>query len=307
MFFYGRSCSIVLVQCGSQRITDFWRYACYNHLACVSIDDALRKIIPDEAHVVYYKMFIKCGEYEISHISTHSDSFYNHRNCGIEMIGDNETTIIDKSNQSNKYVIQCAKYFTMYNITFCGIELEIFGAYTFIPCTLNVNISNCIFNQSTLVLHNVKNAVIVGCNFNGNDPLNIEMCDISPEMNYTIKDNIFKSDINNDGDTCIIFNGILNSSSTINIINNIISHYKTLCWIDENASILFKNNHISNIKSCIYAWVDWSGGNGSVIIFNNNIFDNVKNVYESDGRIAKLELCDSNTYIDCGPELTRFN
>ena len=229
-FLYNRSCSIVLVRCESQQINDFWRYACYNHIICTSIDDALHKIIPDEARVIYYKMFIKCGEYENDYRNI---SVYNHRNCGIEMIGDSKTIIIDKYNQFEKHMIYSSAYFSAYNITFRGGRLEIYD-------TDNVHINNCIFDQSKLILYNVQNAIIANCNFDINYPLYVKLHDTLMKMNYTIENNIFISTADySECCACIIFDdkpdlalmGICNSSSIINIVNNIITR---ISIVDQN-------------------------------------------------------------------------
>lgn len=127
-FYYGRKHNIALIRCDNKRMDGFWKYACYYQIGFRTIDDALSfinynspeiinpksdkyRIKPSRrAHynkgmlirlkynilknmkqrpIVYYKMFIKDGHYQINY------SYFNHtyHNCSVEMIGDNKTIV----------------------------------------------------------------------------------------------------------------------------------------------------------------------------------------------------------------------
>ena len=292
-FLYNRLCSIALVQCESQQINDFWRYACYNHVKCDSVDNMFDILEIDNKCKVYNKIFIKTGIYEID---TDINARYIHCNHSIDIIGSGLCTIITEnySNKFNEYFISFTGYFSAYNIIFRDTR---FIMRKFDKLILD----NCIFDNSSLSLYRVSNAVVTNCTFNSVFPITISGKSNLTLVKYTISNNIFKNKFNKG--VFISCYGEYNNASIINITNNTISCRNILCRIEGDVTILFDNNHISTVKSCILCK---QSGCNSAIMFKNNIFDHVEKLYYNDNKIAGLDTS-NNTYIECGPELAELN
>lgn len=294
--FDNGSCAIALVKCTKNDMDNFWYYACFNHDACGSIDNALNKI----ENNIYNKIFIKHGTYQINAVNVEHNYIWHSywRICSVELIGSSSaiTTIIGKHSNFSNYLINGLRTLFISNITF-GVDLNVRNAY-------ELFITDCKFGQSMLRLNNVIKVTVECCIFNGAAPIHVNMgYGNEPKIEYIINNNIFKRNYIREGEICIFFSNNVDMTSSIDISNNIISNYGMLCQIGEYIIITFRNNHISNIHSCILCW--WINNN-SDIVFNNNTFDHVERLYGDNNVTDKMTLETNNTYIDCGHELMRY-
>ena len=85
-FIVDRPDAIVIVKCKSKRMDYFWKYAMETYIACASIRELFQYIDDDNKKntaMVYYKIFIKEGEYVIGR----QYYTFNHNPCSIEING----------------------------------------------------------------------------------------------------------------------------------------------------------------------------------------------------------------------------
>ena len=183
-YFFDREDDIVFVKCESKRIEYFWKYACYNYIVCDNINEMFDIIASDNKinsryyknrDLIYYKAFIKTGEYVFNSHTNDSNSNYcfDDAKCSIEIFGSNygdSKTILEASSPS-KYNIFLDYIYILFikNVTFNNIDLCL-KKYNY-DIKLNYTISqlhitNCIFeNKSILIIDSIDNFTITKCIF----------------------------------------------------------------------------------------------------------------------------------------------
>ena len=166
-FIEHRSSSIAIVKCNMRRMSYFWKYALQTYIGCEHIPDLLQLIEDDVNHAVdfiYYKVFIKSGEYLFNNASKWYE--FNKNRCSIEITGSKTESTIIKSN-TNKYdnlhtiSVIVHEYFLICHITFCDV-LCTFAKYS--PGIFFRHIdgdkTNVINHYTDLFM---KNCIYVGC------------------------------------------------------------------------------------------------------------------------------------------------
>lgn len=302
-FYDGRKDAIVIIKCVCKRIDNFWRYACYNYIACVDIDDMLSFIEADNitaSSFIYYKIFIKEGRYDISKLSKHYR--FNNTDCSIEITGSNRyqyKTIFSNPNKADAAILILSKYFSIKYITFCYTlwlsRYDHDNKEAIDNSNLEVKISNCIFSNSRIIkglyvhsidklvicdvqfknsncdLELVNNTTMTNCIFD-NSILLIEACRL--EVNYMIKNNLF-SNIQSgmfDVRPAIFYSGEWNISSRILFCNNTVKNTELfmLFWSrDDFCVMVFEDNLFTEVIRLI------RGGTENIITMDkSNIFTN---------------------------------
>lgn len=145
-------------------------------------------------------------------------------------------------------------------------------------------ISNCELYGSSLYFSNISTStrILNGINITCNtfdcldDYTHIYLTADNKQMIVNIAENIFESRIIN--------------SKPLSLIH---TSYVA-------ATIIFKGNRISDIKSCLM----YGENVNSTAIFNNNIFNRVSKLFH-DHNISIVKLNRNNMFIDCGNELTK--
>ena len=289
---------------------------------------------------IYYKIFIKGGKFKDNN---HKHRF-DYTPCSIEIIG-NKTIIYSSRAWKNiriycpTYFSMKHIVFSELTINFRRPNNNLDN---YITSTLHIY--NCIFGYNiNLYINSIDNVIISSCIFDkinslytsDSDYLSLKtksaMCYCNPsdfgeckfegcpysvatwnkkhkkqyllKINYIISNNIFTGTSADVSDQkCTLLYGNYHKLSSIQISGNTFSDSTILGSICcGNATILYKNNTISNIKSCIeYITCDCSN-----IIFENNMFNQVKQLYHDD-RKCTVKLSDNNKFIDCGIELTKY-
>lgn len=70
--FSTKRCDISIVKCKTKHMDDFWKYACYNYIACVDINDMFYMIHQDNSDdklFIYYKVLSKQDTIILIHIA----------------------------------------------------------------------------------------------------------------------------------------------------------------------------------------------------------------------------------------------
>lgn len=327
-FMTKRSCAIAIVRLRSLWIDGFWKYACYNHIGCNSLHDMFNKIETENkaaSGFVYYKIFIDAGTYNINR-SVGKEYHFDHIPCSIEIIGTNTIFNFTDSFDTRYIYLYVSWSFMMHHITFNNFKL----AYL----SKNYNnrselvITNCAFNTETPDMHMYGSAFDIGnydtefmyncvstnytflhlisitkvtvarCIFANTFRTRVESYKRNAlhKIDYTISQNNFTKanfmSIFIAGDKC-------DKSSTINVTNNIMANSAMLILNSiENASVIIKGNTISNTHIC----TETGPNSKSITIFEANAFNNVKMLRHTQNGTAIL--CASNTFINCGTDLT---
>lgn len=287
-FLDGRRSAIAVVQCNTKIDYCYWKYACYNHVTCDSFDDIFCKI----NNSTYYNIYIKAGEYKVD---PNNYFYYNSNHCHINLIGTKDKTIVSYNDIDSKiYQIKLGSL-SIHDISLINIELRIANAN-------NLHINNCEFDRSCISICTVNKVIIEQCMFNGVSPIYIELYEARlPQCEYIIKNNTFSREVLPGDRACILFHG-KHLACNITIANNIISYYRILCQVGEYDTIIFRDNCISDVVSCVNCW--W-GNNKSVILFENNTFDQVDRLYGAE-ITGNIRLSGNNMFINCEEELTKY-
>ena len=309
--FGGIQCNIIIVRCETRRMDDFWKYACYNHTSCNDIDTLFDYITCDTKinatfnkrlfgnTIFNYKAFIKHGNYTVNN----KDVEFYHSKCSIELIGGygGKTTISILNNNRDTKHLYISKCFSIKDITLLG--LRIIYVKKCINYMSNLHVSNCYFMDSSFEISSIDNVCISICTF-AYTMLVFATSSFGkrPVINYDISNNIF---INHDDQYYLALHCDCRKYSVISIVNNIfknaIRHRGTLINdVSKNVTVTFENNKITNIDSCLYPCKNGT----STVIFKNNIFTKVRSLFYT--TIGDAKLCNNNTFVDCGSELTNF-
>lgn len=342
-FQHERNNNIVIVKCNANRMDGFWKHACVNMIACTNFNDMFTTIESDNkinadsgtAIFIYYKVFIKAGKYNAS-ASTGERYNINYTPCSIEINGcKTNPSIINYPNAYHADYLITPLYFSMKYITFhdifsnlifrnyywrtdkhynenklcfsnCifkGIESEWVNMHYF----YDIAITNCKFEATGLNIFAVNKLSITDCIFN-NSIIRIDNIGYLIKLDYIISDNTF-CDLTGDmavENGFICFGGIYDIPSLFIVKNNIIMNTTILCINNSRfISVMFTNNIISNINSCINR--NKIIGEISNTIFENNTFTNVDRLYYSTVvRLHHSKLCSNNIFNNCGAELIQY-
>ena len=279
-YFYATKPAIAIVKTTCSDMNNFWKYACYNHIACDSINDMLSKIESDnigliseldehiEKDFTYYKVYVSQGKYSIT-----SGCHYKYKKCSIEIIGDEvKKTVFDfmKVKTVTTIAIVSSEQFTITGITF--INFSITYQSNSVNDAPKIELNNCIFYNKcnmNLTVISINDLIITGCIIK-TSPLYIKIksCDNKSQIiNYNITYNTF---LGCDVASTILDGTIVDKLSMINITNNTItkSHH-LMANNNKDVSILVANNHISNVVDCFNMF-----SLEKSTVFDNNIFIN---------------------------------
>ena len=323
-----------------------YHYDIYNNIndtmKAISDNNILNSKLDGIPCFIYYKIFIKGGKFEDNN---HKHRF-DYTPCSIEIIGNKtiiyssrawkKISIYCPTYFSMKHIVV--------NGLMLSFRKPNNNLDNYITSTLHIY--NCIFNYIRLYVSSIDIIAISSCTFkdsslyiNDSDYLSLKtkstMCDCYPrsfgdvrckfedcpysvatwnkkhkkqylpKINYIISNNIFSgiSPYISDQE-CITLSGNYHKLSNIQISGNTFSDLNILGRIRCGSTVmLYKDNTISNIKSCIEYITD--DGDCSNIIFENNMFNQVKQLYHDDQKCT-VKLSDSNKFIDCGTELTKY-
>lgn len=327
-FLYKRSSDIAIVKCSVNRMDHFWKYAYGCYITCGDFSDISTSIEIDNkanaSKLIYYKVFIKAGTYNPT--KTFRDSHYT--NYSIEIIGcKNNPCIINYIDSMPGFWVISSHYFSIKYIVFSDNNNDMFdfcgasgynsnypnisklhlsnctfknniGQWLCIRKLYDVCVSNCIFESYLLRLFDINKLRITGCTFSASA---IAVYHQYPsENNYIISHNVFYDlSIN---ELFNFDNGYANTS-LINIANNSISNADILCTISSRIKVIFRNNIITNIKSCIGRVCNEQVNE---FVFDSNIFTNVEKLNHTTYNYCQGKLYSNNTFNNCGNELTQY-
>lgn len=304
-FLEDRYGSIAIVRCNHATMSHFWLYALANYEICKNINKAFsiiaKNAISDTAPFIYYKIFIKKGHY---HVSSRKKFDFKYVKCSIELIGSSSKTII----YGTFIEINLRQAFTMSNITF---HIDRFNFTNYDPNKKDMlYISKCIFEKGTMqkgTMLNIlsSNITIFECMFKTDVwsygyKIIITKCTFDSNILSIVS--TFDSTISFCSFTnCPIYqyhgSGI---TSKITVTDNKISDTDILFDVYcECQTFIFKNNFISNVKSCVKSRY------GSTITFEDNVFDNVERLCTG-MKQDHVKLASNNTFIHCGDQLTNY-
>ena len=275
-YFYATKPAIAIVKTTRSDMNNFWKYACYNHIACDSINDMLSKIENDnigliseldehiERDFTYYKVYVSQGKYSIT-----SGCCYKYKKCSIEIIGDEANETVIDFMKMETVTIVTSEQFTITGITF--INFSITYQSNSVNNASKIELNNCIFyNKYIMILTviSINDLIITGCIIKKH-PLSIR--NKSQRINYNITYNTFLECTY----ASIIMDGItVHEPLAINITNNTITGSRYLMTIFvENVSIIVANNHISNVTD-ITKCFGLRFPKQSTAVFDNNTFIN---------------------------------
>lgn len=313
--FLNRTGDIALVIYRLDIMNYFWKYAYLNHTIYDSIDDLLNAITSDnkmEAQsddpcLVYYKIFIKEGTYVFEPFCNNIYRF-DYTKCCVKIIGPKRSQCIIRVpnvGYSDSIFFVISQYLSITNITFQNIGLvaecrSIYKNYY----VSQLHISNCSFDDNAhLTIETIDNATVTNCTFS-NTTLYIagSIFGSSKTMiiNYIIAFNTF---IGSGINEFICMDSDYDKKSIVSITNNTLTCASILiCNDTQFATIAINSNVISDIKTCIDTCELHSNKN-SVILFENNIFNNVQSLFI--GSVGTIKLEANNEFIDCGTDLIK--
>ena len=307
-FIDERKCAIALVRCESKRMDNFWKYAYYNYIGCYDIDAMFTSIEFDNKinmrfnrdNHYYYKIFIKCGRYEMG-ASTRVIKF-DYAICNVKIIGCAVyKSIISLNGDDNTEII-----FTLLSIK--NIIFEGLGITCYAKQCNNISelyISNCEFEGGYgLVVESISNIYITKCKFTcaSLSVDDYELTDNESTINCIILDNMFE---NTEDVAYLVLGGNYSKSSVVNITNNTFKNttydeqlliYNTFTC----ATIKMTANVISNIFRCIL----FVEKKDSLVILEDNTFIGMDSLF--DDVQGDVKLSSNNTFINCEPGLTNF-
>lgn len=327
--FYNRIENIAIVQTKSQRIKNFWSYACRTYTSCINIHDLFLSVTGPKRRIrrpnntgsmLYYKIFIKDGHYEFNN----DNSYYNNNDIdeiygyhfnrtNIELNGDpsNPTVITDYNPYNNTILsLNNLQYFEMRHIKLCNVVLYINKNYT--DYTYNyhniVHISNCIFsnngtiadgvtnrwkshlrNENNYITINSVNVIIVANSIFNNIGLHI---DLDSKSTNTIDYSVMGNIFRNcNNGSFILLNGSCDNQSAISICDNTIKNgFNMLSNNITNSTAIVSGNIISNMDICLS--VD---DNCKIIFTENKLTDIVKLTCNNESLVET----DNNKYYRC--------
>ena len=193
-FIEDRSDAIVIVKCKSKRVDYFWKYTMETYIACASIRELFQYIDDDDDNkestaMVYYKIFIKEGEYVIGR----QYFTFNHNPCSIEINGAKSGLISESSKRipTTSYIggrhipethlfpggakikydftnndllsiytlgIKISRYFSVKYITFCDVS-----------CIFEADKDRSINDKDFAIIHYYSQLHLHSCTFAGYD------------------------------------------------------------------------------------------------------------------------------------------
>lgn len=314
LFLDDRPDAIVIVKCVSYYITNFWYYASNNHISCDGVSALLHFISSDNVDnsFIYYKVFIKSGEYLFANYNYNTEYNFCKRSCSIKITGSKTatTSFVYNSRCNNNLdtdIVYCretipiviSKYFSMSYIRFHNLKCLLMKYDFDTSCSDNteLSISNCDFNGDLCVLDitDVNKTNITNCQFNSQYGVgiyktvyiteNIIKCMISNSTFITKKDCIIGS----------IYDTITNI--LIQFTNNRVMKAKTVFayFYDPNSKIIISNNSISNVDSFLRSCQN-------TIVINDNYFVNVAEL--RDNELGNIIIYDSDRFENCGAKCT---
>ena len=250
----------------------FWYDACITHTGCNTIKEAM-DIIKCERNnwpiinwfTVYdYRIYFQSGIF-----NWNSNEIYFNDNYKIELIGAHDGQTIFRSTDLAYLRITVGHSLMLSHIQFSNIVVDLCNNHV---CRRSkvINISNCIFDQSSLQYDQVENTP----------------CAI------TIDNTVFRNNI-----WCIqlLF---CQKSTTIYITNSKFDHCDVIFrnfYVPktDTKAIVFKGNYVSHIKNC--------GLDEMPVDLSANIFSNVSNLYKygDKSNISNITFDDTNTFENC--------
>ena len=291
--------SIIIVKTAKKLEPDkFWRHAFDCHYTFDDINSALHFVKSDivTQGMIYYKIYIKCGEYRINTSSRYN---FHHSKKSITLVGISRAhnhTIINGCSLT----IVASQYFTIKNVFFNNYKLSFDTSVDIYVRPLlngNLNLIGCIFSTIHHI-HIITNHTIqiINCTFGKRGiMIDYNLCDIYNGGNHAITNNTFNSVRNG----CIMLRGNNNNGSMtisdnyINGADAFINNYFTKC------KVYITNNRIDDVRYCIL------NASRSNTLFENNQFVRVKSITLT--RIhGILSMAEGNSFTDCGQEFGSF-
>lgn len=319
LFLDGRSDAIVVVKCTSYHMTNFWKYASYNHNSCDSIAELLQFIVDDTSDsFIYYKVFIKSGEYLFAN-SDYINYIHSKNPCSVKITGSktattsfiynshcNDESDTDTETEYNRNAIPIiiSNYFSMSYIIFYNLQC-LFEKYDFytkcFPDNTELCISNCSFNgdYSELSVDAINKTSITNCQFNSRYGINI--CNTASKTKNKKK---LQKCNSVEGIECLISNStftVQRECVTCNSMANAVIQFTNNCvtkstsvfahFSDIRSSITINNNSINNSCYCLLLC-------RSIIVINDNHFANV--IELQDGETDYITMNNGNRFENCG-------
>ena len=312
LFIDNIKAKVIVIEGKSNRIKNFWLIAWYSH-TFDDIPDALRYIEKkNNTKPAYYKILLMNGEHAFR-IKNNGTYTYSNSNINIELSGIHKhakSTIIEGDTLCYKHINITGCFFIKYVIfnhnsicvgtpkdkfspaskvyvSNCGFNNK---SLLEINSIANVNITHCIFDNSSMIFGNNTYGYFIGGGFVVTENI--------LKVNYIVAHNTF---VNNKYIACFSFAGAYHKSSIINIVDNIISDSELLSIVySSNATIRFRDNMIKKVVTCIRSHND-----SAIIIFEDNIFDKVESLHKYH-EIDKVLFEGYNEYSDCGENFMRF-
>ena len=318
-----RTNAIAVVKCNVNQMDYFWKYALQTYIGCDNINDLLQYIEDDINHIadyIYYKVFIKIGDYILDNSEPKYYSL-NQCKCSIEINGSKEgpTWIrytYHKYGSLRPIYAVIPNYFSMRHVNFDNVSC-IFTKYNpdFYYRYIDDDVFIRVNHYSELYIYRCTFAKCHESNINARciDKITIVNCTFDTGLSiYNITEKKFRLKLDHLGLSGNTICDISHSTFSINDIYDCISIMTKLPftllftnntilkatrlfsgWYNDQTIIKASYNKICNLDVCAEKYCN--------VNFTNNHFDNVKLLH--DETCENVIVDDTNVFIDCDKQL----